>query len=78
MDILAAYFSFFGRLNRAAYAMILLTGHILPLGFFFYLLNMRPLTDDGTAIELFLVGLIIWVFFATLSKRLHDMGKNRA
>jgi len=75
MDILGAYLSFFGRLNRADYAMILLTGHIVPLGFFFYLLNMGPLTDEGTAIELFLVGLIIWVFFAALAKRLHDMGK---
>ena len=76
MDILGAYFSFFGRLNRADYGMILLTGHIVPLGFFFYLLNMGPLSDEGTAIELFLVGLIIWVFFAALAKRLHDMGKS--
>jgi len=76
MDILRAYFSVFGRLNRTDYGMILLTGHIIPLGFFFYLESMGPLTDESDAIELFLVGLMIWVFFAALAKRLHDIGKS--
>ena len=74
MDFLLAYLSFRGRLNRGDYAIILLSGYIIPLAMFLYLYRTED-TELITAIEYLLIVIMLWVFFAATARRFHDIDK---
>jgi uncharacterized membrane protein YhaH (DUF805 family) len=68
-----ALFSFRGRLNRIQYALIFILAYIGPL---LITVAISEELNNGSVylqIALFvLIFLMIWVFFASLAKRLHD------
>ena len=74
MDFIRAYLSFYGRLSRADYAIILLSGYFIPLAMFLYLYNPEN-TELISAIEYLLLVIMTWVFFAATARRWHDIGK---
>jgi uncharacterized membrane protein YhaH (DUF805 family) len=75
MGFLRAFFGFKGRLNRAEYA-IVFAGYLLLLTVFFLTENSRH--SIGYAGDLFGFALIIsslWILFASMAKRFHDIDK---
>jgi uncharacterized membrane protein YhaH (DUF805 family) len=71
MDIVRALFSFQGRLNRAQYALVLLVAYIGPL--IVLVTYGGSFRGDGGLIGFGLVVWMLWVLFAALSRRFHDI-----
>lgn len=68
-------FSFKGRFNRIQYASALLVGYIIPFGIF--LATESWVRANGLDfITLVLLGIMFWVLFASLAKRMHDINKS--
>jgi uncharacterized membrane protein YhaH (DUF805 family) len=73
-NIIAALFGFRGRLNRTQYALLFFIGYLLPLVLFYVLDNQMHVTDTNFGVLLYLLPfLLLWVFFALVAKRLHDI-----
>jgi uncharacterized membrane protein YhaH (DUF805 family) len=75
MGFLRAFFSFKGRLNGAEYA-IVFVGYLLLLAVFFLTQSsVHAYGTVGDLLEFALIILILWIFFASMAKRFHDIDK---
>ena len=74
MTYLRAFFSFGGRMNRADYIIVLAIGYLAPSALLVTFEENYPGHGNaGGFAELALVVFMIWVFFAAMAKRFHDM-----
>ncbi len=72
MDVFRALFGFRGRLNRTQYAAIFFVAYVGPL--IFLIAYESSIRDVGGGLaSLALVIWMIWVLFAALAKRFHDI-----
>ena len=77
MNYLRGFFSFYGRINRLQYAMVMLIGYLGPLAIFALTWpSLRAMGDLGvfTGLANLIAG--IWVLFAAMAKRFHDINKS--
>ncbi|MGJ4949374.1 DUF805 domain-containing protein [Bradyrhizobium sp. HKCCYLS20291] len=77
MTYLRGFFSFSGRINRAQYAMVMLFGYIGSiLVFWLTWPHLRAMGDLGVALGMTNVAVILWILFAAMAKRLHDINRS--
>jgi uncharacterized membrane protein YhaH (DUF805 family) len=69
-------FSFKGRSNRIDYAVNMLVYIAILAAFFYTESAVRAYGDAGAIITLVLVAAMLWVLFASMAKRFHDIGKS--
>jgi uncharacterized membrane protein YhaH (DUF805 family) len=69
-------FSFKGRSNRVDYAINLLVYLAILAAFFFTESAVHAYGDAGALVTLALIGTMLWVLFASIAKRFHDIGKS--
>jgi uncharacterized membrane protein YhaH (DUF805 family) len=77
MNYLRGFFSFYGRINRLQYAIVMLIGYLGSLAIFALTWpSLRAMGDLGvfTGLASLIVG--IWVLFAAMAKRFHDINKS--
>jgi uncharacterized membrane protein YhaH (DUF805 family) len=73
LSVLDALFSFRGRLNRTQYALIFIIAYLGPM--LIAVAIGEDLDKSNGYLQIFFFALIVWlpwVFFASLTKRLHD------
>jgi uncharacterized membrane protein YhaH (DUF805 family) len=75
METLRAFFSFYGRLNRKDYALVLLFGYLFPLAVFLYSVETQPHSTGASLFGPVLLVLMMWVLFAALSRRFRDIDR---
>lgn len=72
--IISALFSFRGRLNRTQYALVFVLAYLGPMALLVAMEgDMKG--DSGALVSLALIIWMLWVLFASLAKRFHDIGK---
>ncbi|MEY9364686.1 uncharacterized membrane protein YhaH (DUF805 family) [Bradyrhizobium yuanmingense] len=77
MNYLRAFFSFYGRMNRLQYAMVVLIGYVGPLIFFALTWpSLRSMGDLGVFTGMTPLIVMIWVLYAATAKRFHDINKS--
>lgn len=73
INIVSALFSFRGRLNRTQYALIFFLGYLAPVFVTAALADSQK--GDYTYIAVVILLLAIWILFASVAKRFHDIDK---
>jgi uncharacterized membrane protein YhaH (DUF805 family) len=77
MNYLRGFFSFYGRINRLQYALVMLIGYLGPLAVFVPTWpNLRNMGDLGAFTGVALLLVMGWVLFAAMAKRLHDINRS--
>jgi uncharacterized membrane protein YhaH (DUF805 family) len=77
MNYLRGFFSFYGRMNRLQYATVMLIGYIGSLAIFALTWpSLRAMGDLGAFTGLASLIVAIWVLFAAMAKRFHDINKS--
>jgi uncharacterized membrane protein YhaH (DUF805 family) len=75
MGLLRALFSFKGRLDRSEYAVGFAIYVALLIGFVVWGGPASEWGDLGAILGLASIVVLTWILFATLAKRMHDIGK---
>jgi len=74
---LCGFFSFYGRINRLQYATIMLVGYLGSLAVFALTWpSLRAMGDLGAFTGLAILIVSIWILFAAMAKRFHDINKS--
>lgn len=77
MNYLRAFFGFNGRMNRFQYAMVILIGYLGPLIIFALTWpSLRAMGDFGIFTGITPLIVMVWVLFAAMAKRFHDINKS--
>jgi uncharacterized membrane protein YhaH (DUF805 family) len=77
MNYLRGLFSFYGRINRLQYAMVMLVGYLGSLAIFVLTWpSLRAMGDLGAFTGFANPIVIIWILFAAMAKRFHDIDKS--
>jgi uncharacterized membrane protein YhaH (DUF805 family) len=77
MNYLRGFFSFYGRINRLQYAMVMLVGYLGPIAIFALTWpSLRTMGDLGALAGLAPLIVMVWVLFAATAKRFHDINKS--
>ena len=77
MNYLRGFFSFYGRINRLQYAMVMLVGYLGSLAIFALTWpSLRAMGDLGVFTGFANLIVSIWVLFAAMAKRFHDINKS--
>jgi uncharacterized membrane protein YhaH (DUF805 family) len=69
-----ALFSFQGRINRTQYALIFILAYLGPL-LILVVIGEEPNNNSTVFLQIALIAWMLWIFFASLTKRLHDTDK---
>jgi uncharacterized membrane protein YhaH (DUF805 family) len=75
--MLQQLFSFKGRSNRVDYAINLLVYCAVLAAFLFTEPAVHAYRDAGAIVTLGLIAAMLWILFASMAKRFHDIGKSR-
>ena len=77
MSYLRGFFSFYGRINRLQYAIVMLVGYLGSLAIFALTWpSLRTMGDLGAFTGLANLIVMLWVLFAAMTKRFHDIDKS--
>jgi uncharacterized membrane protein YhaH (DUF805 family) len=77
MNYLRGFFSFYGRINRIQYAMVMLVGYLGSLAIFALTWpSLRAMGDLGIYAGIANLIVVIWVLFAAMAKRFHDINRS--
>ena len=77
MNYLRGFFSFYGRINRFQYAAIMLVGYLGSLAIFALTWpSLRAMGDLGVFLGIANLIVAIWILFAAMAKRFHDINRS--